>query len=121
MKLVYKLQAEEYRHEFPVSYLPVSVWKGGDMRGTLNSVQSLAVLIPCMEILLGYELSELLFNSPHLPFSQPPFGHPAQCHLAEVVMPVVLGAEVAARGLQQPRPAAAAPGPLFQRWHSHRG
>jgi len=25
MKLVYKLQAEEYKYEFPVSYLPVSV------------------------------------------------------------------------------------------------
>lgn len=27
MKLVYKLQAEEYKYEFPVSYLPVSVHK----------------------------------------------------------------------------------------------
>lgn len=26
MKLVYKLQAEEYRYDFPVSYLPVSNW-----------------------------------------------------------------------------------------------
>lgn len=42
MKLVYKLQAEEYRHEFPVSYLPVSAWKGSDMRGTeLGSLNSL--------------------------------------------------------------------------------
>lgn len=26
MKLVYKLQAEDYKFDFPVSYLPVSKW-----------------------------------------------------------------------------------------------